>query len=100
MTGSGKTVWIQSLLQQNVNGSKRKIPDTGEDALVLFVVATRLRELFNTVPKIEFIKGIPENLEQDSYSHVNNLITIDDQMIEAGNDNRIVNLLTFQKSPV
>ena len=48
-------------------------------------------ELLNT-----FVKGIPENLEQDSHFNDNkrNLIVIDDQMIEAGNDNRIVNLFT------
>ena len=49
-----------------------------------------------TMPEIEFIKGIPETLEQDSYFDVNirNLIVIDDQMIEAGSDNRVVNLFT------
>ena len=49
-----------------------------------------------TIPGIEFIKGIPENLKQDSYFDVNirNLIVIDDQMIEAGSDNRVVNLFT------
>ena len=48
------------------------------------------------IPTIEFIKGIPESLENDSYLDVNirNLIVIDDQMIEAGKDNRIVNLFT------
>ena len=49
-----------------------------------------------TIPGIEFVKGIPENLEQDSYFDVNirKLIAIDDQMIEAGGDNRVVNLFT------
>ena len=53
-------------------------------------------ELLNTVPRIEFVKGIPENLEQDSYfdDSIPNLIVIDDQMIKAGNNNRIVNLFT------
>ena len=49
------------------------------------------------IPTIEFVKGIPESLENDSYLDVNirNLIVIDDQiMIEAGKDNRIVNLFT------
>ena len=48
------------------------------------------------IPTIEFVKGIPEYLENDSYLDVNirNLIVIDDQMIEAGKDNRIVNLFT------
>ena len=40
-------------------------------------------------PTIEFVKGIPQSLENDSYLDVNirNLIIIDDQMIEAGKDN-------------
>ena len=48
------------------------------------------------IPTIEFVKGIPEYLENDFYLDVNirNLIVIDDQMIEAGKDNRIVNLFT------
>ena len=45
---------------------------------------------------IEFVKGIPAALEQDSYFDVNkrNLIVFDDQMIDASKDNRIVNLFT------
>ena len=48
------------------------------------------------IPTIEFVKGIPESLENDSYLDVNirNLIVIDDQMTEAGKDNRIMNLFT------
>ena len=48
------------------------------------------------IPTIEFVKGIPESPENDSYLDVNirNLIVIDDQMIEAGKHNRIVNLFT------
>ena len=44
-----------------------------------------------TIPNIEFVKGIPTALEQDSYFSVNkrNLIVIDDQMIKAGKDNQI-----------
>ena len=48
------------------------------------------------MPTIEFVKGIPESLENDSYLDVNirNLIVLHDQMIEAGKDNWIVNLFT------
>ena len=47
-------------------------------------------------PTIEFVQGIPSSLENDTYLDVNirYLIVIDDQMIEAGSDNRIVNLFT------
>ncbi|CAH3185621.1 unnamed protein product, partial [Porites lobata] len=48
------------------------------------------------MPNIEFVKGIPTALEQDSYFNVNkrNLIVFDDQMIDASKDKRIVNLFT------
>ena len=48
------------------------------------------------MPHIEFVKGIPKALEQDSYFDVNkrNLIVFDDQMIDASKDKRIVNLFT------
>ena len=75
--------------------SNRDRPTTGENNLVLFTVAKRLHAIIEFVT-IEFVKGIPESLENDSYLDVNirNLIVIDDQMIEAGKDNRIVNLFT------
>ena len=53
-------------------------------------------EMLVAMPHIEFIKGIPTALEQDSYFDVNkqNLIVFDDQMIDASKDKRIVNLFT------
>ena len=53
-------------------------------------------QLLMMIPTIEFVKGIPESLENDSYLDANicNQIVIDDQMIEAGKDNWIVNLFT------
>ena len=54
------------------------------------------------MPHIEFVKGIPPALEQDSYFDVNkrNLILFDDQMIDASKDKRIVNLFnSFSLSP-
>ena len=49
-----------------------------------------------TMPHIEFVKGIPTALKQDSYFDVNkrNLIVFDDQMTEASKHKRIVNLFT------
>ena len=45
---------------------------------------------------IEFVKGIPTALEQDSYFDVNkrDLIVFDDQMIDVSKDKRTVNLFT------
>ena len=64
---------------------------------MLFAVATRLPGIdeYYTKHRICY-KGIPENLEQDSYFYIHkrNLMVIDDQMADAGNDKRIVNLFT------
>ena len=48
------------------------------------------------MPHIEFIKGIPTALKQDSYYYVNkqNVIVFDGQMTDASKDKRIVNLFT------
>ena len=53
-------------------------------------------EMLVAMPHIEFVKGIPTALEQDSYFDVNkrNWIVFDDQMIDAIKDKRIVNLFT------
>ena len=53
-------------------------------------------EMLVAMPHIEFVKGIPKALEQDSYFDVNkrNSIVFDDQMIDASKDKRIVNVFT------
>ena len=81
MTGSGKTVWVQSLLQQSQNVME---PPPERIIWCYSQWQPAYSKLLNTVPNIEFVKGIPENLEQDSYFNDNkrNLIVIDDQMIE------------------
>ena len=93
MTGSGKTVWVQSLLQQ-----AQAVIDQAPERIIWCYSQWQnaYTQLLMMIPTIEFVKGIPESLENDSYLDVNkrNLIVIDDQMIEAGKDNRIVNLFT------
>jgi hypothetical protein len=48
------------------------------------------------LPNREFVRGIPDGLEHDSYFDlsVNNLIVLDDLMTAAKNDNRIGDLFT------
>ena len=93
MTGSGKTVWVQSLLQQ-----AQTVIDQPPQRIIWCYSQCQpaYTQLLMMIPTIEFVKGIPQSLENDSYLDVNkrNLIVIDDQMIEAGKDNRIVNLFT------
>ena len=93
MTGSGKTVWVQSLLTQAyrmINLPPEKIVWCYSQWQPTYM------EMLVTIPNIEFVKGIPTALEQDAYFSVNkrNLIVFDDQMIDAGKDQRIVNLFT------
>ena len=90
MTGSGKTAWVRSLLQQASEAiylSPKRIIwccSQWQSAYTEMLVAT---------PHIEFVKGIPTGLEQDPYFDVNkrNLIVFDDKMIDASKDKRIVN---------
>ena len=93
MTGSGKTVWVQSLLTQAyrvINLPPEKIVWCYSQWQPAYM------EMLVTIPNIEFVKGIPTALEQDAYFSVNKrkLIVFDDQMIDAGKDQRIVNLFT------
>ena len=87
MKGSGKTVWVQSLLTQAY-----RMINLPPEKIVCFAYM----EMLVTIPNIEFVKGIPTALEQDAYFSVNkrNLIVFDDQMTDAGKDQRIVNLFT------
>ena len=91
MTSPGKTVWVQSLLQQT-----QTVIDQPPERIIWCYSQWQpaYTQLLMMIPAIEFVKGIPESLENDSYLDVNirNLIVIDDQMIEAGKDNRIMNL--------
>ena len=88
MTVSGKTIWVKSLLQQ----AQRAISLPPERIVWCYSHwQPAYLELMTTMPNIEFVKGIPENLEQYSYFdiHKRNLMVIDDQMADAGNDKRI-----------
>ena len=69
--------------------SSRDRSATGENNLVLFTVATRLRPIIDDDTDNRICKGDP-----GISGNIRNLIVIDDQMIEAGKDNRVVNLFT------
>ena len=47
-----------------------------------------------TLPNIEFVKGIPSDLEHDTFFDINKrtLMAIDDQMEDAGGDKNFCNL--------
>ena len=93
MTGSGKTAWVRSLLQQ---ASETIYPPPERIVWCYSQWQPAYTQMLVAMPHIEFVKGIPTALEQDSYFDVNkrNLIVFDDQMIDASKDKRIVNLFT------
>ena len=75
---------------------RSNLPSLGEDRLVLLTMAACVYKMLVAMPHIEFVKGIPTALEQDSYFDVNkrNLIVFDNEMIDVSKDQRIVNLFT------
>ncbi|KAK3724953.1 hypothetical protein QZH41_017160, partial [Actinostola sp. cb2023] len=93
MTGSGKTVWVQNLLQ---HASEVIQPPPQRIVWSYSQWQPAYEQMQQTLPGIEFVKGIPHDLDEDWYfdPKVNNLIVIDDQMAETSNDQRILNLFT------
>ena len=93
MTGSGKTAWVRSLFHQ----ASETIHLPPERIIWCYSQwQPAYTEMLVAMPHIEFVKGIPTALEQDSYFDVNkrNLIVFDDQMIDASKDKRTVSLFT------
>ena len=80
MTDSGETVWVQSLSHQT-----QTVIDQSPERIIWCYSQWQpaYTQLLMMKPTIEFVKGIPKSLENDSYLDVNirNLIIIDDQMI-------------------
>ena len=93
MTGSGKTAWVRSLLQQAL---ETIYPSPERIVWCYSQWQPAYTQMLVAMPHIEFVKGIPTALEQDFYFDVNkrNLMVFDDQMIDASKDNWIVNLFT------
>ncbi|KAK3745237.1 hypothetical protein QZH41_001851 [Actinostola sp. cb2023] len=93
MTGSGKTAWVQNLLQ---HASRVIQPPPQRIVWSYSQWQPAYEQLQQTLPGIDFVKGIPRDLDEDWYfdPKVNNLIVIDDQMAETSNDQRILNLFT------
>ena len=89
-TGSGKTVWMKQLLDSSLVKPDRIIWCYGQ-------WQSLYEEMHKTIkPKIEFVKGIPVDLQEDRFLDVRmkNLVIFDDLMSEAAKDNRIVDLFT------
>ena len=91
-TGSGKTFFIRKVLE---NYKINPIPQR------IIYLYKRWQPLYDTLklnvkPKIEFIRGIPDDLDADSFFHTdnNNVIVLDDMMDIAGNNKAVSDLFT------
>ena len=93
MTVSVKTAWVRSLLQQ---ASETIYPSPEKIVWCYSEWQPAYTEMLVAMPHVEFVKGIPTALEQDSNFEVNkrNLIVFDNQMIDASKGKRVVNLFT------
>ena len=93
MSGVGKTYWVMKLLehaQQSIQPPPERVVWSYSHWQPAY---TRLQQI---LPWIEFVRGIPVDMEQDWYfdPKVNNLFVIDDQMQESSNNDQIMNLFT------
>jgi ABC-type glutathione transport system ATPase component len=95
-SGSGKTYLVKDLLE---NGYIKPAPDR---IIWVYKRWQRLYEEMNrsVMPKIEFVRGIPYNLDDESYINpeINNLIILDDVMLDAVKDPHVASLFTEGKT--
>ena len=92
-TGGGKTCFVKKLLEDRL----KWIEPSPERILWLYGQWQPLYEKMQlTIPGIEFVKGIPSNIAEDSFldPRRRNLMVIDDLMSEATKDTRISDLFT------
>lgn len=90
-TGSGKTHLLQKILER------------GEEVIKGFperifwchgISQPAHDQMMETIPNIEFIEGLPSDLESRIDPNIRNLVVIDDLMNELSNDKRLTNLFT------
>ncbi|XP_060588538.1 uncharacterized protein LOC132743954 [Ruditapes philippinarum] len=93
-TACGKTTMVKKLLENH----NSKIQPSIQRIVWLY---KRWQPLYTTIqsfvlPRIEFIKGIPSDLDDDEFFNprINNLLILDDLFSESGKDKRITDLFT------
>ena len=92
-TGGGKTWFVKDLLenrQQWISPAPQRIIWIYGQWQPLYAEMQRI------IPGMEFVKGIPANIEDEQFLNpaIRNLIVIDDLMSDASNDKRICDLFT------
>ena len=92
-TGGGKTWFVKDLLENR----EQWISPAPQRIIWIYGQWQPLyAEMQRIIPGIEFVKGIPANIEDEQFLNpaIRNLIVIDDLMSEASNDKRICDLFT------
>ena len=92
-SGGGKTYLVKQLLE---NRSKSIQPSPQRIIWLYAQWQPLYEELQHIIPGIEFVKGIPWNIEENSFLNpkIRNLIVMDDLMTQATKDGRISDLFT------
>lgn len=92
-TACGKTTMVKDMLQNSskIEPGLQRIVWLYKRWQPMYTVIKR-----TVVPKVEFIQGIPSDLDDDDYfdPSINNLLILDDLFTEAGKDKRITDLFT------
>ena len=92
-TGGGKTWLVKNLLE---NRQQWISPPPQRIIWIYGQWQPLYAEMQRIIPGIEFVKGIPANIEDEQFLNpaIRNLTVIDDLMSEASNDKRICGLFT------
>ena len=92
-TGGGKTWFVKDLLENR----EQWISPAPQRIIWIYGQWQPLyAEMQRIIPGMEFVKGIPANIEDEQFLNpaIRNLIVIDELMSEASNDKRICDLFT------
>jgi hypothetical protein len=92
-TQSGKTVWVKTLLE---NAQKIISPPPQRIVWCYGQWQPSYFDMLRTTPRVEFNKGIPEDINKVDYLDISqrNLIVLDDFMAQSNKDKRIAHLFT------
>ena len=94
MTGSGKTYLVKQILQ-SMHQSIFPPPDR-----IVWIYAQDqpvYHELKESIRCIEFVCGIPENINEEGYFNIdrNNVLVLDDMMTDCKDDDRVTKLFSI-----
>ena len=90
-SGSGKTQWTKRLLE---HGSEMMTQFPDRIVWCYSEYQPAYADILKQFPQIEFVEGIPPDVNDMFDPNVNNMIIIDDLMEQAAGDKKVCNLFT------